>query len=112
MQHRSKKHPYRVSLGVLSWMLGLAVLLASFGVFYGVLKNQQLNVKREIERIRLEVRTNEQSIDQYNAKISTNTSRWAIRDRLAQDKSLLVSIQDSQVEREARINTPPAIVVK
>lgn len=94
----SRKFQHRISFGFLMWMIVLATLLSGSGVYYAILKNSQLGVSREIDRMRDEIAALDLARDQYKAKVSMRTNRWAIRDRLAQDRSALVEIDPSQIE--------------
>lgn len=96
-QHR-RLFPNRVSLGFLAWMVLLAILLVAGGAYYAVLKNEQIAVKRDIDRIRLQIATCKLTAEQYRAKTGARTNRWAIRDRLSQDGSALRDITPGQIE--------------
>lgn len=88
----------RVSLGFLAWMVLLAVLLVAGGAYYAVLKNEQIAVTRDIDRLRLQIATCKLTAEQYRAKTASRTNRWAICDRLSQDGSTLRDIRPEQIE--------------
>ncbi len=53
---------------------------------------------RDIEEMNNEIASSKLATEHYKAQIASNASRWAIRDRLAQDKSTLQEIQPQQIE--------------
>ena len=63
-----------------------------------MLKNDQIQVARDIKQMNEEIASCELTKEYYSSKTSSLTSRWAIRDRLAQDKSNLQPIEPSAVE--------------
>ncbi len=95
---RFRPFPYRVSLGFLAWMVLLAILLVAGGSYYAVLKNEQIAVTRDIDRLRLQVATCKLTAEQYRAKTAARANRWAVCDRLSQDGSDLRDIRPEQIE--------------
>lgn len=108
----SRRKDHQVSLGFIVWLVCFAVMLCSAGVCIGVLKNEQIDTQRDIERMNVEITSCELNMNHYRTKIATNTSRWAIRDRLAQNKSILQEIQPGQIESIRRDNSQPAMAAK
>ncbi|MCD8071520.1 MAG: hypothetical protein LUE08_09115 [Akkermansiaceae bacterium] len=96
--HTRRSFSNGVSLGYLAWMAALAVLLIAGGCYYAVLKNEQIVLKRDIEKIHLKTASCRLAAEQYRAKAAARVNRWAIRDRLSQDDSLLRDITSSQIE--------------
>ena len=62
------------------------------------MKNDQVQVTRDIKQMNDEIASCELTGEYYRSKTSSLTSRWAIRDRLAQDKSNLQPIDPAAVE--------------
>lgn len=100
MIHTRKKQKFStgVSIGYLAWMAALAVLLIAGGCYYAVLKNEQIAVRRSIEKLHLQTSTCNLAAKQYRAKTSSRINRVAIRDRLSQEHSELQNIVASQIE--------------
>ncbi len=96
------RYANQVSFSFLVWMVLFAVLLASGGVTYSVLKNNQVAVRTEIKKLRRAVAVHNMNANQYRAQANALTNRWAMRDRLTQDGSALRDIERSQIE-EARV---------
>ncbi|MEG0024415.1 MAG: hypothetical protein RR553_02985 [Akkermansia sp.] len=110
LHHKSNAH--QVSLGAIIWLVCFASILCGAGICIGVLKNRQIDVRRDMERMQVEIAACNLSADHYKAKVASDTSRWSIRDRLAQDKSTLQNIQTEQMEFVRRDVDQPAVVVK
>lgn len=94
--HRYNSH--QVSLGLIIWLVCFASLLCGAGIGIGILKNKQIDVLRDMERMSVEINACELSKEHYFAKTASNTSRWAINDRLVQDSSTLQSIDPARIE--------------
>ena len=88
----------RISFGFLAWMVAFAMLAAASGVTYAVLKNNQVAVRTEINKLNREIAVCRMNANQYRAKTNALTNRWAMRDRLSQDGSTLQDIRHSQIE--------------
>ena len=96
--HPAPRYANPVSFVFLVWMVLFAVLLATGGVTYSVIKNNQVAVRTEIKKLRRAVAVHHMNANQYRAQANALTNRWALRDRLAQDGSLLRDIERSQIE--------------
>ncbi len=108
----SRRTEHQVSLGFIVCLVCFAAMLCSAGVCMGVLKNRQIEEQREDDSMKLEINACELATNHYRAKIAANTSRWAIRDRLVQDKSILQEIQPSQIESLQREKGQPVMAAK
>lgn len=95
---RKKRIEHQISIGFILWLVCFASLLCGAGVGIGMLKNRQIDVQRDMERMRVEINSCEKTAEHYRYKIASNTNRWAIRDRLAQNKSPLQDIKQDQIE--------------
>lgn len=94
--HRYNSH--QVSLGLIIWLVCFASLLCGAGIGIGILKNKQIDVVRDMERMSVETNACELSKEHYCAKMASNASRWAIKDRLVQDSSILQPIDSGKIE--------------
>ena len=94
----SSRYSGRVSFGFLAWMVAFAVLAAASGITYAVLKNSQVTVRTEINKLNREIAVCRMNANQYRAKTDALTNRWAMRDRLSQDGSELRDIRHNQIE--------------
>ena len=88
----------RISFGLLAWMVVSAVIAASAGVSYAVLKNNQVAEHTELAKINREIAICPLNTNQYHAKTDTLTNRWIMLDRLNQDGSTLRDITHDQIE--------------
>ncbi len=96
--HTAPRYANQVSFSFLLWMVLFAVLFATGGVTYSVLKNNQVAVRTEIKKLRRAVAVHNMNANQYRAQANALTNRWAMRDRLTQDCSTLRDIERSQIE--------------
>lgn len=95
-KHRFSGH--QISVSMIMWIISFAALTCGAGITYAILKNDQIQVSRDIKQIHDEIVSCELTREYYRSKTSSLTSRWAIRDRLMQDKSNLQPIEASRVE--------------
>ena len=96
------RYANQISFSFLVWMVLFAVLLASGGVTYSVIKNSQVAVRTEIKKMRREVAVHNMNANQYRAQANAQTNRWSMLSRLADDGSRLRDIERSQIE-ESRL---------
>lgn len=89
---------HQISVSMIMWLIAFASLTCGAGITYAVLKNDQVQVTRDIKQMNDEIASCELTGEYYRSKTSSLTSRWAIRDRLAQDKSNLQPIDPAAVE--------------
>ncbi len=94
----STRYANQLSFSFLVWMVLFAVLIASGGVTYSVLKNEQVAVRTEIKKLRRDISLHRLNTNQYQAQANEMTNRWAMRERLVKDGSLLRDIQTGQIE--------------
>ncbi len=88
----------QISVELIVWVLAFATVVCVPGIIYAMLKNQHVNIAREIENIDKEIIVCEQTTEYYESKTASITNRWAIRERLGQDKSNLQIINPDNVE--------------
>ncbi len=94
----ASRYANQVSFSFLVWMVLFAVILASGGVTYSVLKNKQVAVRTEIKKLRGEVAIHTLSANQYRALANAQTDRLKMCKRLDEDHSQLRDIERSQIE--------------
>ncbi|MBR2125915.1 MAG: hypothetical protein IJ943_04195 [Akkermansia sp.] len=94
----SSRYAGRIGLSFLMWMIAFAVITSAFGVTYASLKNRQVAVKTEIDKLDREIAICRMSANQYRAKINAQSNRWAMRSRLVSNNSALRPITRSQLE--------------
>ncbi len=99
----------RVSFGLLTWIVASAVIAASAGVSYAVLKSNQVAERTELEKINREIAICRLNTNQYRAKADALTNRWAMLDRLNQDGSSLRDITHDQIEQARSTRDTAAI---
>ena len=88
----------RISFSFLVWMVVFAILSAGSGVTYSVLKNRQVAVRTETEKLHRDIALCKLNTNQYHAKTHALSNRWDMRERLMRDNSLLRDIDRSQIE--------------
>ncbi len=94
----SSRYSSQVSFAFLWWMVLFAVVISAFGVYYAVLKSNQVAERTEINKLHREAAVCRMNANQYRAKTNALTNRWAMRDRLSQDGSELHDIDRRQIE--------------
>ncbi len=94
----TSRYAHQVSFSFLAWMVTFAVLIAAGGVTFAALKHNQVSVRTEISKVQRLIAVHTMNTNQYRAKSNALTNRWAMRDRLKQDHSLLQDIDRSQIE--------------
>ena len=88
----------RISFAFLVWMVVFAILSASGGVTYSVLKNRQVAVRTETDKLRRDAGLCRLNANQYRDRANSLSNNWEILDRLAQEHSELRDIDRRQIE--------------
>lgn len=99
----STRYADQVSFSFLVWMVLFAVLVSAGGISYSLIKNDQVAVRTEVNNINREIVVSNLNTNQYQAKSNALTNRWAMRDRLSQDRSALRDIDRNQIELARRL---------
>lgn len=99
----SSRYADQVSFGFLVWMVLFAILVSAGGITYALLKNDQVAVRTKINNLQREIAVCNLNTNQHRAKTNALTNRWAMRDRLSQDRSQLRDIDRSQIEIARRL---------
>lgn len=100
----SSRYSSRVSFGFLVWMVLFAIITSAGGVTYAVLKNMQVAVRTDINKLHRETAVCQMNANQYRARTNDQMNRWTMRSRLQNDHSALREIEPGQIEmaRSAR----------
>ena len=107
----SSRYAGQVSFSFLLWMVAVAFLVSAGGVTYASLKSLQVAERTEINNLQREIAECNMNINQYRAKTNEMTNRWAMRDRLSQDRSQLRDIDRSQIEIARRLQNSGFAVI-
>ena len=107
----SSRYADQVSFSFLVWMVVFAILVSAGGISYSLLKNDQVAVRTEINNINREIAVCNMNTNQHRAKTNALTNRWAMRDRLSQDRSTLRDIDRSQIELARRLQDSGMAVI-
>lgn len=94
---RKRKIEHQLNLGIVFWLIGFAALLCGSGVAVCLIKNKQINLQRDMQRMLVEINSCEKTEEYYKHKINSETSRWAIQDRLVQNQSELIGVDSENV---------------
>jgi Flp pilus assembly protein TadB len=107
----STRYADQVSFSFLIWLVLFAVLVSAGGITYALLKNDQVAVRTEINNLHREISVCNLNTNQHRAKTNALTNRWAMRDRLSQDRSQLRDIDRSQIEIARRLQNSGFAVI-
>jgi len=88
----------KLTTGFLAWVLCLAFILAGSGIWYALLKNQQVIVRNQIEQISKQIAADDMNANHYRAQANEQSNRWALLDCLNQKQSNLRPIARIQTE--------------
>jgi hypothetical protein len=102
----------QISLSFLVWMVLFAILVSAGGITYALLKNDQVAVRTEINNLHREIAVCNMNTNQHRAKTNALTNRWAMRDRLSQDRSMLRDIDRSQIELARRLQDSGLAIIR
>lgn len=97
-QATSYRYSLSISFSFLVWMVFFAIITATGGVTFAVLKNKQVAVRTEIELINRSISESNMNTNEHRAKITTLTNRWAMLARLDSFNSELRDITPGQIE--------------
>ncbi len=88
----------RISIRILFWMVGFALVAATGGVTYTALKNKEHAVRAEIAQINRDIAASKMRINKTRDKINTMTTRWNMLTRLENIGSDMREIDSSQIQ--------------
>lgn len=94
----SYRYANRISIRILFWMVGLALVATTGGVTYTALKNKEHAVRVEIAQINREIAASKMRINENRAQINTMTGRWNMLTRLENIGSDMREIDRSQIQ--------------
>ncbi len=87
-----------IPFGFLVWMVLLAILISSMGIYYVVYTNEQVAITREIEQVHAQIARQHRQVAEIENRINEASGRWLVLENLDQSHSRLVGIEDSQRE--------------
>lgn len=87
-----------------------AVVVASGGVLFAYLKNSQVEVAREIEKVEDRIAKHQMDIKTAEMRIDQLTNRYAMRDQLRQNGSSLIAIPAKAIEAVVPDSSPASAV--
>ena len=99
----TSRYADRISHSFLLWMVAFAIIVSAGGITYALFKNDQVAVRTEINNLNREIAVSNMNTNQHRAKANALTNRWAMRDRLSQDRSTLRDIDRSQIQLARRL---------
>ena len=67
---------HQISVSMIMWLIAFASLTCGAGITYAVLKNDQIQVARDIKQMNEEIASCELTKEYYRSKTSSLTSRW------------------------------------
>ena len=108
---KTSRYANQVSMSFLLWMVIFAVMVSAGGITYALSKNAQVAVRTEISHLNSEIASCTMNTNQHRAKTNALTNRWAMRDRLSQDRSTLRDINRSQIELARRLQDSGLAVI-
>lgn len=94
----ASRYPDRIGFGFLIWMVICALVVSAGGITYAALKNEQVAISTDINKLHREIAVCNMNANQYRAAANDQTRLLPMRDRLAQDGSSLRDIERSQIE--------------
>jgi outer membrane murein-binding lipoprotein Lpp len=109
---KTSRYANRVSFSFLVWMVVFAILVSAGGITYALFKNDQVAVRTEINNLNREIAVSNMNTNQHRAKTNALTNRWAMRDRLSQDRSTLRDIDRNQIELARRLQDSGLAVLR
>ena len=87
-----------MNFGSIVFLVVVAVVLATAGVFHAYIKNQQVEVARRTEKTEQRIGQHELDIKALQMRLDQQLNRFLIRDQLRQSGSDLVAIPVTEVE--------------
>lgn len=94
------------SLIVMCLFAGQAAVL---GVTIGLLKNEEIRVRRDIDNLAKQCALVEQHTEVFQSQVAIATNRWSVKSRLAEMKSDLVDIIPAMQEVIIKKSVEPTV---
>ncbi len=96
--NKYRKQHRRISVPEMFILILTVVILMGAGVTYACLRNTQVKVVHEMDKIQKRIRDHEDSIDSLQVKIEKKLNICVLRDKLEKSGSKLTSIPVSSLE--------------
>ena len=93
-----KRTNRNLNFGSIVFLVVVAVVLASAGVFHAYIKNRQVEVARQTDKTEQRISQHELDIKTLQMHLDRQLNRFVIRDELARCGSDLVAIPVTEVE--------------
>lgn len=104
---RNKKKKTSLNPAVFALLVLTAISLGATGVFHTVMKNQQLNVVREIERVERRIKEHDRDVTNLEIRLGQLENRWDLRNSLIAAETQLRGIPLQAIEDVYAIGTVP-----
>ena len=98
-KRRSEKKVKHFSKVEIAFLLIAALVMIAGGVNYSILKNEQVNLVRQTEKVRQEVKRYDSETRSVNVEIDRKINRFAIKSELREIGSIMRERPDFVVEQ-------------
>ncbi len=95
---KNRKKRTTLSPAVFALLILTAISLGATGVFHTVMKNHQLQVVREIERVDRRIREHERDFTNLEIRLGQMENRWDLRNSLVASQTQLRGIPMQVIE--------------
>ena len=108
MSKNKKKTNFNPAVLVL--LVLIAISLGASGVFHTVMKNRQLKVVREIERVERRIKERDRDVINLEIRLGQLENRWDLRNRLVASETQLRGIPLEAIEDITAVGVLPEMV--
>lgn len=104
---KNKKKKANLSPAMFALLILTALSLGTTGVFHTVMKNRQLEVVREIERVERRIKEHERDVTNLDIRLGQLENRWDLRNTLVAAQTNLRGIPLEVIEDISAIGAVP-----
>ncbi len=104
---KNRKKKKTIGPGIFALLILTAISIGTTGIFHTVMKNRQLEVVREIEKVERRVKEYERDVTNLEIRLSQLENRWDLRNRLVAAKTKLVGIPIEVIEDVSALGVSP-----
>lgn len=104
---KNKRKKTTLTPAVFGLLILTAISLGATGVFHTVMKNHQLNVVRDIERVERRIKEHERDVTNLEIRLGQLENRWDLRNSLIASKTTLRGIPLQAIEDIYAVGTVP-----
>lgn len=108
---KNKKKRANFSPAVFALLVLTAISLGATGVFHTVMKNHQLSVVREIERVERRIKEHERDVTNVEIRLGQLENRWDLRNSLIASQTRLRGIPLQAIEDIYAVGTVPEMAL-